>query len=116
VTLKTLRNPSKDNYEIRLFTDELTFLGVYEQPDFAELEVIMYPSDTIIELKSFKMYLYGYRNKIISYEHLINTIYDDLMEKYKPKSLEVIMKTKVRGGIGSILKVNNEMRNVNEQK
>ena len=52
--LKSLPNPGEKAYEIKLKQPELTFLGIYEQPDFASLYLLLYPKDRIIELKSFK--------------------------------------------------------------
>jgi len=101
--LKSLPNPSQKAYEIKLKQPELTFLGVYEQPDFASLYLLFYPDKKIIELKSFKLYLQQYRNLIISYERLINVLYDDIKTVYKPKRLRIILDCNPRGGISSRL-------------
>jgi len=108
--LESIKNPSDKKYEIRIKVPELTFLGVKHQPDFGVLEIIMYPSETIIELKSFKYYIYEFRNKIMSYERIINVIFDDIMDKYKPNRLIVTMTCNPRGGIASVLKVDSEWR------
>ena len=60
--LKAIPNPDKKTYDIKIKQPELTFLGVYEQPDFASLYVIFYPDKTIIELKSLKTLLNLYLN------------------------------------------------------
>ena len=101
--LKSLPNPSQKAYEIKLKQPELTFLGVYEQPDFASLYLLFYPDKKIIELKSFKLYLQQYRNLIISYERLINVLYDDIKKVYSPKRLRIILDRNPRGGISSRL-------------
>ena len=101
--LNSLPNPGKKDYEIKLKQPELTFLGVYEQPDFASLYLLFYPDKKIIELKSFKLYLQQYRNLIISYERLINVLYDDIKKVYKPKRLRIILDCNPRGGISSRL-------------
>ena len=101
--LNSLPNPGKKAYEIKLKQPELTFLGVYEQPDFASLYLLFYPDKKIIELKSFKLYLQQYRNLIISYERLINVLYDDIKKVYKPKRLRIILDCNPRGGISSRL-------------
>ena len=108
--IDSIKNPATEEYEIKILAPELTFLGAKNQPDFAELEITMIPSDTVVELKSFKHYLYGFRNKLTSYEKLINEIYDDLMKNFNPVKLVVTMKCRPRGGITSILKVNSEWR------
>ena len=87
---------------------EVTFLGVKDQPDFAELYVTMYPNDKVIELKSLKFYLHQFRDKIISYERLINVIYDDLISVYEPDRLRVIMIFNPRGGISSKLAIDSD--------
>ena len=79
-SLKSIPNPDKKTYEIKIKQPELTFLGVYEQPDFASLYNLFYPGKKVIELKSLKTYLQQYRDVIISYERLINVLYDDLIK------------------------------------
>ena len=73
--LKSLPNLDGENpYELKMKQPELTFLGVYEQPDFATLYILMHPNGKIVELKSLKIYLQQYRDIIISYERLTNVI------------------------------------------
>jgi len=38
--LKSIPNPDTKTYEIKLKQPELTFLGVYEQPDFSSLYIL----------------------------------------------------------------------------
>lgn len=121
--LKSLPNPGEKAYEIKLKQPELTFLGIYEQPDFASLYLLFYPNDRIIELKSFKLYLQQYRNIVISYERLINVLYDDIKKIYNPKRLRIVLDCNPRGGISSrltqdsdwnLLGGNEEYRNYSE--
>ena len=63
----------------------------------------MYPGKKIVELKSLKNYLQQFRNIIVSYERLINIIYDDMMEVYKPSRLRLVLDCNPRGGISSRL-------------
>ena len=101
--LKSLPNPSNKTYEIKIKNPELTFLGVYDQPDFASLYILFYPNKKIIELKSLKNYFHQYRNIIISYERLINVIYEDLIKVYEPSRLRLVLDCNPRGGISSRL-------------
>ena len=101
--LKGLPNPEIKPYEIKIKQPELTFLGVYDQPDFSCLYILMYPGDKIVELKSLKNYLQQFRNIIVSYERLINIIYDDMMEVYNPSRLRLVLDCNPRGGISSRL-------------
>ena len=71
-------------YEIKIKNPEITFLGVRGQPDFANMYVTIYPAGKVIELKSMKEYFYEFRNKVLSYERLINVVFDDLMKVYEP--------------------------------
>ena len=101
--LKSLKNPDHKTYEVKIKQPELTFLGVYDQPDFASLYILFYPNDKIIELKSLKSYLQQYRNIVISYERLVNVLYDDILSTYKPKRLRLVLDCNPRGGISSRL-------------
>ena len=100
--LKSLPNPEGQRpYELKMKQPELTFLGVYNQPDFATLYILMYPNGKIVELKSLKIYLQQYRDIIISYERLINVIYEHMMDVYEPKRLRLVLDCMPRGGIMS---------------
>ncbi len=108
--LKAINNPSDRGYEVKVKSPEVTFLGVKDQPDFADLFVTMYPNDKVIELKSFKFYIHQFREKIISYERLINVVYDDLMKIYEPDRLRVVMIFNPRGGISSKLTIDSDWK------
>ena len=106
--LKSIPNPSKDPYEIKVKVPEFTFLGVNEQPDFGVLYITFYPTEKIIELKSLKQYTYQLRNIVVSYERLINVVYDHLMEVYNPDRLRLVLKSNPRGGISSRLVIDSD--------
>jgi 7-cyano-7-deazaguanine reductase len=106
--LKSIPNPSKEAYEIKIKIPEFTFLGVKEQPDFATVYMTMYPSDRIIELKSLKLYSFHLRDIVVSYERLINIMYDHMMEVYKPERLRLTMICNPRGGISAKLTVDSD--------
>lgn len=106
--LKSIPNPSKEAYEIKIKIPEFTFLGVKEQPDFATVYLTMYPNDKIIELKSLKLYSFHLRDIVVSYERLINIFYDHLMETYNPARLRVAMVCNPRGGISAKLAIDSD--------
>ena len=54
-----------------------------------------------LELKSLKLYLFGYRDRGIFYEHAVNTILDDLAKSCQPRKMKVIGQFNPRGGITS---------------
>src|SRR5687768_7096778 len=61
--------------ELKHKVPEVTFLGVRDQPDFAELYITMYPSKREIELRSLKEYIYAWRNVVVSYERFVDTVF-----------------------------------------
>ena len=106
--LKALPNPSGEAYEIKIKIPEFTFLGVKEQPDFANVYLTFYPGEKIIELKSLKLYVFQLRDITVSYERLINIFYDHMMAVYKPQRLRVVMNCNPRGGISSRLTIDSD--------
>ena len=106
--LKAIPNPSKEPYEIKIKVPEFTFLGVNEQPDFGVLYITIFPSKKIIELKSLKQYAYHLRNIVVSYERLINVVYNDLIEVYNPDRLRLVLKSNPRGGSSSRLVIDSD--------
>ena len=106
--LKAISNPTGEAYEIKLKIPEITFEGVRGQPDFGCMYMTFYPDKKVIELKSLKEYFYQFRSRIYSYERLINVVYDDLMQVYKPHRLRLVLVCNPRGGISSKLTVDSD--------
>ncbi|MBD3265513.1 NADPH-dependent 7-cyano-7-deazaguanine reductase QueF [bacterium] len=73
------------------------------QPDFGTIHIQYTPDKKCIELKSLKMYLFGFRNEGIFYEMVINRILDDLVEACQPRWMEVKGDFNIRGGIDTIV-------------
>lgn len=108
--LKALPNPSKGAYEIKVKIPEFTFLGVQKQPDFATCYITFYPKNKIIELKSLKLYTFHLRDIVVSYERLINIMYDHMIEVYDPTRLRLVMLCNPRGGISSRLTIDSDWK------
>ncbi len=106
--LEAVPNPSGEPYEVKIKVPEFTFLGVKGQPDFAKMYLTVYPGKKIIELKSLKQYIVHLRNIVVSYERLINVIYDHLKEVYEPERLRIVMVCNPRGGISSKLTIDSD--------
>ncbi len=88
-------------YLVTLETSEFTCLcPVTGQPDFATLKVEYVPDEKIVESKSFKLYLWSYRNEGVFHEHVVNVILDDLVEALDPHYCKVTGVFNIRGGIG----------------
>ena len=100
--LEAFPNRSSDRfYLVTLETDEFTCLCPKTgQPDFASIRVQYVPDQKVVESKSFKLYLWSYRNEGAFHEHVINQILDDLRKLLEPHWIRVSGDFNVRGGIG----------------
>jgi len=108
--LKSLPNPTDKAYEIKIKIPEFTFLGVQNQPDFADVYITFYPKNKIIELKALKQYVGHLRDITVSYERLINVFFDHLMEAYEPERVRLTMVCNPRGGISSKLTIDSDWK------
>jgi 7-cyano-7-deazaguanine reductase len=99
--LETFPNHHADrDYVVRLETDEFTCVcPATGQPDFATITVEYVPDQRILESKSFKLYLWSFRNEGVFHEHVTNTILDDLVGALQPRWCRVRGAFGVRGGI-----------------
>jgi 7-cyano-7-deazaguanine reductase len=99
--LETFPNRHPDRrYTVRLETNEFTAVcPMTGQPDFAHLIVEYIPNERIVESKSFKLYIWSFRNEGIFHEHVTNVILDDLVAVLDPHWCRVIGEFSVRGGI-----------------
>ena len=93
-------NPER-YYKVTLETNEFTCLcPATGQPDFATIRVDYVPDKKVVESKSFKLYLWSYRDEGVFHEHVVNTILDDLIKVLKPHYIKVTGRFNIRGGIG----------------
>lgn len=69
------------------------------QPDFAKIFINYIADKKMVESKSMKLYLFGFRNHGDFHEDCIQTICNDLVKLMKPKYIEVIGEFTPRGGI-----------------
>ena len=84
-----------------LETDEFTCVcPATGQPDFATIRVEYVPDEKIVESKSFKLYIWSYRDEGVFHEHVVNQILDDLVELLDPHWCRVSGLFNIRGGIG----------------
>lgn len=94
------RSPGR-YYLVTLETDEFTCVcPATGQPDFATIRVQYVPDEKIVESKSFKLYIWSYRNEGVFHEHVVNQILDDLVEVLDPHWCRVSGLFNIRGGIG----------------
>jgi len=69
------------------------------QPDFATLELEYVPDDLCVELKSWKLYLWSYRDEGAFHEAVTNRILDDLVAAIQPRYARLTADFNVRGGV-----------------
>ncbi len=101
--IETFANQFPDrSYEIEIRCPEFTAVCPKTgQPDFGVITIQYVPGARCLELKSLKLYLFGFRDRGIFYEHSINTILDDLVASCQPRRMTVIGDFNPRGGITS---------------
>ena len=93
------QHPGND-YWVRFNCPEFTTLcPITGQPDFAELRISYVPDKRMVESKSLKLYLFGFRNHGGVHEDTVNTIMKDLIALMDPKYIEVTGFFTPRGGI-----------------
>ena len=101
--LEVIENQYSDrDYEIIISIPEFTCVCPRSgQPDFATIEVHYIPNNLIVELKSLKLYLQGFRNIGVFHEIVTNKIMDDFRLACKPRKIDVLGRFNPRGGINT---------------
>jgi 7-cyano-7-deazaguanine reductase len=99
--LETFDNQFPDrDYRIEIACPEFTSVCPRTgQPDFGTLTITYIPDKKCVELKSLKFFLQSFRNQGIFYEHVTNTILDDLSATMQPRWLKIVAAFSARGGI-----------------
>lgn len=99
--LETFDNKHPDNdYWVKFICPEFTSLcPITGQPDFATIVIRYIPAAKMVESKSLKLYLFGFRNHGDFHEDCVNIIMKDLIRLMSPKYIEVVGEFTPRGGI-----------------
>ncbi|MBR1862477.1 MAG: NADPH-dependent 7-cyano-7-deazaguanine reductase QueF [Ruminococcus sp.] len=99
--LETFVNKHPDNdYFVKFNCPEFTSLcPITGQPDFATIYISYVPGERMVESKSLKLYLFGFREHGDFHEDCVNIIMKDLIKLMDPKYIEVWGKFLPRGGI-----------------
>src|ERR687898_279980 len=85
---------------VEFTTNELTATcPITGQPDFYELRLSYRPRESLIESKSLKLYLWGFRERGIFAEDLAATLLKDLVAACDPAEMTVDLTQQVRGGL-----------------
>ena len=101
--LKVVKNQYSDrDYLVKISVPEFTCVCPKTgQPDFAIIEINYIPDALIVELKSLKLYLQGFRNLGVFHEAVTNKIIDDFRLACKPRKIDVVGRFNPRGGIST---------------
>lgn len=99
--LETFENQFPDrDYQIEIVAPEFTSVCPKTgQPDFGTLTITYTPNKWCVELKSLKFYLQSFRNQGIYYEHVTNTVLDDLVAVVQPRWMKLEAAFNARGGM-----------------
>jgi 7-cyano-7-deazaguanine reductase len=85
---------------VEFTTNELTAVcPITGQPDFYDLKLTYRPKGTLIESKSLKLYLWGFRDRGIFAEDLAAMLLKDLVAACGPAEMTVDLTQQVRGGL-----------------
>jgi 7-cyano-7-deazaguanine reductase len=105
--LEPVPNPAPEReYLIAVSSPEFTCLCPRSGfPDFATIRLRYVPDRSIVELRSFKLYLNRYRDEHAFHEAVINQIADELVAVLEPRWLELVGDFNVRGNVKTVITV-----------
>ncbi len=93
--------PDRD-YTITIRVPEYTSVcPITGNPDFGTITIEYVPDKLCLELKSLKLYFFGFRDRGVFYESLVNEVLDDLVRAVQPRRMTVTGDFTPRGGITS---------------
>lgn len=99
--LETFDNPRAErDYTIRIHTPEFTCICPKTgQPDFATIHLDYIADKKCVELKSFKLYMWSFREQGAFHEDITNQILSDLVAATDPRFMRITAEFNVRGGV-----------------
>ena len=100
--LESIPSPARKEQGLILFIEVPEFTSlcpITGQPDFAKIQIRYCPRDLLVESKSLKLYLMGYRNHGAFHEQVCCTIHEHLWDLLDPLELTVVGLFTPRGGI-----------------
>ena len=100
-TLETFDNPRTErDYVIKIHTPEFTCICPKTgQPDFATIHLDYIADKKCVELKSFKLYMWSFREQGAFHEDITNQILTDLVDATDPRFMRITAEFNVRGGV-----------------
>ena len=103
VVLETIPNRySARRYQVELSFPEYTSIcPLTGAPDFGTITIRYTPGETLVEQKSLRDFLTGFRGREIFQEEAVNAILDELVASCDPVECEVEGVFNARGGMGT---------------
>ena len=103
--LEAVSNPALEHdYLIHFVAPEFTCLCPRSGfPDFATIRIRLVPDQSIVELRSLKLYINSFRNQYLFHELVANRVADDLVSSLNPHWIEVVGDFTVRGNIKTVI-------------
>jgi len=103
MTVDTFPNKYPDrDYTVTIRVPEYTSVcPITGNPDFGTITIEYVPDKLCLELKSLKLYFFGFRDRGVFYESLVNEVLDDLVRAVRPRRMTVTGDFTPRGGITS---------------
>ena len=100
-SLETFDNPHPQrDYTIHIHTPEFTCLCPKTgQPDFATINLDYIADKKCVELKSYKLYIWAFREEGAFHEDVTNQILSDLVAATEPRFMRITAEFNVRGGV-----------------
>ena len=99
--IQTLRNRfGGREYEVELADPEFTSIcPLTGAPDFGTITIKYVPGEKLLELKSLRDFLSGFRGREILQEEVVNEVLDEIVTSAAPARAEVEGVFNVRGGM-----------------
>jgi 7-cyano-7-deazaguanine reductase len=99
--LETIPNRfSGRDYELELADPEFTSIcPLTGAPDFGTITIRYVPAEKLLELKSLRDYLAGFRAREILQEEVVNEVLDEIVGSAAPRRAEVEGIFNARGGM-----------------
>lgn len=93
------KHPGRDYWTLLECSEFTSLCPITGQPDWATILIRYVADQQMVESKSLKLYLCGFRNRGDFHEDVINVILNDLKAAMAPHYLEVLGIFHPRGGI-----------------
>jgi len=79
-------------------------------PDFATVDIWLLPDQSIIELKSLKLWLNRFRDTYAFHEDATNRILDAVVETAGPKWARILARWNARGNLSTVIMAEHESK------